>query len=96
MPQKTVQLSSICLLLFCFSLETPSLFGTSFPCGHCTGLMRRLAFLTTSVTDFSDKSVTCPTVCATQKLCHSDILSVLLSHYDMVNAIPEIGALVHP
>ena len=39
--------------------------------------------------EFADnKHVTCPTVCTTYSLCHSDILSVLPSHYDMVNEMP--------
>ena len=47
--------------------------------------------------EFADnKPVICPTVCTTHTLCHSDILSVPPSHYDIVSEMPVFGARVHP
>ena len=47
--------------------------------------------------EFADnKPVICPTVCTTHSFSHSDILSVLPSHYDIVNEMPVFGARVHP
>ena len=48
--------------------------------------------------EFADNkpAVICPTVCATHSLCHHDILSVLPSHYDLVNNMPEFRVRVHP
>ena len=47
--------------------------------------------------EFADsKPMTCPIVCTTHSLCHSDILSVPSSHFDIVNEMPVFGARVHP
>ena len=43
-----------------------------------------------------DKPVICPAVCTTHSLCHSDILSVLPSHYGIINEKPMFGARIHP
>ena len=46
--------------------------------------------------EFADiKPVICLTVCTTPSLCHSEILSVLPSHYDIVNEMPVFVARVH-
>ena len=46
--------------------------------------------------EFADsKPVICPTVCTTYSFSHSDILSVLPLHYDIVNEMPMFGARVH-
>ena len=46
---------------------------------------------------FADnKPVICPAVCITHSLCHSDILSVLPSYYDIINEMPVFGARMHP
>ena len=47
--------------------------------------------------EFADnKPVICPIVCTTHSFSHSDILSVLPLHYDIVNEMPVFGVRVHP
>ena len=41
---------------------------------------------------FADKPVICPAVCTTHNLCHSDILPVLPSYYDIINEMLVFGA----
>ena len=45
---------------------------------------------------FADnKPVICPAVCTTRSLCHSDILSVIPSYYDIMSEIPVFEARMH-
>ena len=44
----------------------------------------------------NNRPVICLTVCTTHSLCHSDMLSVLPSQYDMVIEVPVFRARLHP
>ena len=78
-----ISVTNVCLLLSCFSLEI-SLW-------HFLALW--LSYRLNAQIEFADnKPVICPAVCTTHSLCHSDILSVLPSHYDIVNEMPVFGA----
>ena len=76
-----ISLMKACLLISYFSLETSSLFGTFLHCGCRTGWIRTLSLLTTSLWYFQ-----LSTANMVYKLCHSDILSVFLPHYDMLSS----------
>ena len=77
-----------CLLLYCFSLETSSLFGTFLPCGRRAGRMRRFSLLPTSLWSVQQS--------APHSVCHSDILSVIPLYYDIINEMHMFGATMHP
>ena len=83
-----ISLMKACLLLSCFSLETSSLWHFLALWSPCR--------LNAQVEFAVNKPVICPAVCTTYNLCHSDILCVLPSYYDIINELPGFGARMHP
>ena len=82
-----ISLMNACLLPSYFSLETHQSLWYFLALWSSYRLNAQVEFA-------DNKSVICSTVCITHSLCHSDILSVLPSNFDVVSEIPVFGARV--